>query len=65
MVWVMGEYVCGGKTSLEEWVKVINAADFGEGGEVAVQQARMRLYYGFSVPFGISHVPILPFQTFF
>lgn len=37
MVWVMGEYVCGGKTSLKEWVKVINAADFGEGGEVALQ----------------------------
>lgn len=28
-----GRVCVWGKTSLEEWVKVISAADFGEGGE--------------------------------
>lgn len=38
MVWVMGEYLCGEKTSLEERVKVMNGSrpwGWGRGGRAA------------------------------
>ena len=37
MVWIMDEYLCGEKTSLEECVKVINGSRLWGWGEVAVR----------------------------
>lgn len=45
MVWVMGEYLCGEKTSLEERVKAMNGSRLWGWGK------RGRRLYGSRVPF--------------